>query len=242
VSSESYIWQFTTGPDGNIYGATYPHALLIRITPGVAPNFTVLANVGFGQQYARSIAAYTGPKADGYIYLGIGSVVRHIVAYRIADNTFRDILPAVYREVGFSNVYMMPDGNIYGVASPASYPGPLCPTGATYFAVAQGTATEQSNVPCPLTPDKPVLSDGTLVDVNGDAGSIRICPPHSAACTSFTFTYEEPLPIFRVVVGPDGHDLFASTVRPAYLLTSVFVAKRRVDWGHEDRTDPAGLA
>jgi hypothetical protein len=27
-----------------------------------------------------------------------------------------------------------------------------------------------------------------------------------------------------------------------YLLTSVFVAKRRVDWGHEDRTDPAGLA
>jgi hypothetical protein len=26
------------------------------------------------------------------------------------------------------------------------------------------------------------------------------------------------------------------------LLTSVFVAKRRVDWGHEDRTDPAGLA
>ncbi len=28
----------------------------------------------------------------------------------------------------------------------------------------------------------------------------------------------------------------------AMLLTSVFVAQRRVDWGHEDRTDPAGRA
>ncbi len=47
----------------------------------------------------------------------------------------------------------------------------------------------------------------------------------------------KPLPLTGQETSIDlGLEAFAT------LLTSVFVAKRRVDWGHEDRTDPAGRA
>ncbi|MDX9976096.1 MAG: hypothetical protein RBU21_24170 [FCB group bacterium] len=114
AESESYLWMFTNGPDGKIYGCTYPTAKLVSYDPKT----NQMADLGVmdpDQKYSRSIC--TGP--DGRIYLGIGFGKANVIAYNPKTGEHKSVLPDEYRkapEQTVASVYTGEDGNIYATA------------------------------------------------------------------------------------------------------------------------------
>jgi hypothetical protein len=112
--SESYLWMYTLGPDGKIYGCTFPSAKLVSFDPKTGQ----LADLGVmdpDQKYTRSIC--TGP--DGRIYLGVGFGRANVVVYDPKTGEHKAILPEEYRkapEQTLATVYTGEDGNVYATA------------------------------------------------------------------------------------------------------------------------------
>jgi len=113
--TETYIWNFTVGPDGKLYGCTYGHAKLVSYDPKTG----ALADLGVmdeSQMYTRSIC--TGP--DGCIYLGVGYGRANAVVYDPKTGEHKSILPDLYRQdpaQTSASVYKGVDGNGYVQAS-----------------------------------------------------------------------------------------------------------------------------
>ncbi len=86
VPGESYIWRLVLGPDGFLYGSTYPHAKLFRLDP--ASGKTVdLGSMDPSEQYNRDLVA-----AGDLIYCAIGTVQPKVVAYDVRRGTKHVIL------------------------------------------------------------------------------------------------------------------------------------------------------
>ncbi|MCC6487841.1 MAG: hypothetical protein IT364_10110 [Candidatus Hydrogenedentes bacterium] len=109
--SESYLWMYTTGDGGIIYGCTYPSAKLISFNPATG----AMADLGVmdeTQKYSRSIC--TGP--DGKIYLGIGFGRANVVVFDPKTGEHTAILPEAYRSdpaQTVATVWKGVDGNVY---------------------------------------------------------------------------------------------------------------------------------
>lgn len=109
--TETYLWMFTNGPDGKIYGCTYPTAKLVSYDP----NSGQMADLGVmdpEQKYTRSIC--TGP--DGRIYMGVGFGKANVVVYDPKSGEHKSILPDEYRKTPDQTgaaVYNGEDGNVY---------------------------------------------------------------------------------------------------------------------------------
>lgn len=106
------IWDLELGPDGMLYGATYPDARIFRLDPA-DDRIVDLGSVS-REQYARSLGA-----GERYLFVGIGPVM-DLVAYDKESGETRSILPARYRgQQGFitqvdvrgSRVFVLLPGN-----------------------------------------------------------------------------------------------------------------------------------
>ncbi|MBI4556464.1 MAG: hypothetical protein HY706_02680 [Candidatus Hydrogenedentes bacterium] len=109
--TETYIWQFTIGPDKKLYGCTYGNAKLISYEPGTG-EMADLGRMDETQLYTRSIC--TGP--DGRIYLGIGYGRANVVVYDPKTREHKAILADEYRShpsQTAAGVYTGTDGNVY---------------------------------------------------------------------------------------------------------------------------------
>lgn len=70
VPHENVINRITFGPDGTVYGGTYPHSHVFSYSPRTN-TFTDFGQVAAGEAYARSIAY-----GDGVLYVGTGTSAR----------------------------------------------------------------------------------------------------------------------------------------------------------------------
>ncbi|MCL4217286.1 MAG: hypothetical protein KJ052_09835 [Candidatus Hydrogenedentes bacterium] len=109
--TETYLWMYTLGADGKIYGCTYPNAKLVSYDPatGELVDHGVMDD---SQKYSRSIAA--GP--DGRIYTGIGYGRANVVMFDPKTGEHKGILPDEFRSdpaQTVATVYEGEDGNVY---------------------------------------------------------------------------------------------------------------------------------
>lgn len=113
AKSESYLWQYTRGHDGWLYGCTYPEAKLVRINPQT-DEMEDLGRMHDSEMYARSIA--TG--ASGLIYVAIGTQVGDLVAYDPETRQKESVLPDELRSGDGAtavSVWNGADGQAYAV-------------------------------------------------------------------------------------------------------------------------------
>ncbi|HOS92017.1 MAG TPA: hypothetical protein PLQ54_01785, partial [Armatimonadota bacterium] len=197
-ATESYIWQLVVGSDAKLYGCTYPSAKLVRFDPATGRGED-LGRMDETEQYARSVAADDA----GFVYVGIGTVLRHVVAYEIATGEHRDVLPAECSGPGTATVTRAVDGRVYAFA------------GDALVRLEGWTATV---IPSGEFPGEPPLKlhDGRTLSYNGP--TITIADPATGAEQTWETGYAgKSQDLFRIALGPDGK-LYGSTAMPIHFI------------------------
>lgn len=201
---ESYIWDIAVAPNNKLYGCTYPSCKIFSYDPATG-KMEDLGRMDATEQYARYIAAGD----DGYVYVSTGTVHAGIVAYHIADGTFKQILPEADRGKLFYTTYRGTDGKAYATGKGNSF---LLENGqATKLAAGQKAAPAQSKV---------LLPDGATLKMAGADGQQNIETVRDGKVVdSHPYLYKgRALNIFRFTNTPDG-TLYGSSVLPLYVFS-----------------------
>jgi hypothetical protein len=198
-ASETYLWQYTIGLDGKLYGCTYPQAKLISYDPQTGA-MADLGRMDDTQKYTRSVC--TGP--DGRIYLGVGYGRANVVAYAPKTGEHQGILPEEYRatpDQTVASVYRGVDGQVY--VTVASVPDTF---------VVKGNTVEKS--PAPAAPvAKNVFKDGRRAEnATLDGVYDLVYPDGHAEHKQFTY-HGAGSGIFMVTNGPLGR-IYGGTYMP----------------------------
>ena len=201
---EQYVWDITVAPDNKLYGCTYPSCKIFSYDPATG-KMQDLGRMDPAEKYARYIAAGD----DGYVYVSTGTVHSGIVAYHIADGTFKQILPEADRGKLFYSIYRGTDGKVYATGLGNTF---LLENGqATKLAEGQKAAPAQS---------KQLLPDGTMVRMAGADGNQRIETVRDGKVVeTHPYLYNgRALNIFRFTNTPDG-TIYGSSVLPLYVFS-----------------------
>ena len=210
--TETYLWMFTNGPDGKIYGCTYPRAKLVSYDPKTGQ----MADLGVmdeTQQYTRSIC--TGP--DGRIYLGVGFGRANVVVFDPKTGEHKSILPDEYRKdpaQTVATVYAAQDGRVVisalRITSENGQPQPKSVT-----LVASGDAVEEVAT-APEAVSRLKLRDGRAVANANLNGTFSLVKPDGTS-EKRTFEYKGAgAGVFMVANGPLGR-IYGSTAMPCEL-------------------------
>jgi outer membrane protein assembly factor BamB len=214
AASETYIWAFTNGHDGRIYGCTYGNAKLVSYDTKTGK----LADHGRmddTQMYSRSVA--TGK--DGRIYVGIGFAVANIVCYDPQTGKHRSVVPAEHRIQNVGAVWIGADGHAYGRIKDWCY------------RLVDGKAEQ-------IKPERTVnaapqqLADGRIL-VNYDYnGSYTLFDSKTNASRTHQYKYKGAgAPVFLVGVGPGGN-IYGSTAMPCEMFIYESSARRLTNPGN----------
>jgi hypothetical protein len=209
AASETYLWQFVTGPDKKLYGCTFPEAKLISFDPttGAMADLGVMDET---QQYSRNLAV--GP--DGIIYVGIGYGRANVVAYDPSTGAKENILPDEFRADPLqttASAWNGIDGNVYVSANRVvEENGDRKAVGVTLMA-QEGRLVETT------TPASQVnfrtLKDGRRVENEHIDGRYELVAPDGAR-EMRTFTYQgDGAGLFIVSNGPLGR-IYGGTAMP----------------------------
>ena len=194
--TESYIWQFTIGRDGKLYGCTYPQAKIVSYDPATG-EMADHGRMDPVEQYSRTIA--TGK--NGWIYTGIGSVKAQIAALNPETAERRSIVPEDARGTGWGQVHNGADGNAYGKV------------GSAWYRLVDGTGipietADMRNVAPQVLQDGRVLTSATLT------GDYSLYNPNTEKTEKHAFAYQGAgSGIFVVGEGPGGV-IYGSTAMP----------------------------
>ncbi|WP_336990466.1 hypothetical protein [Bacillus infantis] len=102
-------FSFAEGKGGNIYFTTYPHCHLF----GLCPSDWSIKDFGRmdpSEKYPSSAAA----DVKGWIYVGIGTERKNIVAFDPDSGVKKSLVPHEDRTKGAGYVYQATDGKVYG--------------------------------------------------------------------------------------------------------------------------------
>ncbi len=208
--TETYIWMYTVGTDGKLYGCTYGHAKLVSYDPKTG----ALADLGVmdeSQMYTRSIC--TGP--DGRIYLGVGFGRANAVVYDPKSGEHKSILPEMYRQdpaQTLASVYSGVDGNVHIQVTKMKEGegGARSPQSVTLL--VKGDAVEESASPA-VAVSQLTLRDGRVVRNAKLDGTYELVKPDGAV-EKRSFEYKGAgAGIFMVANGPLGR-IYGSTAMP----------------------------
>ena len=110
VPGESIIaFSLAEGPDGAIYASTYPGCHLFRYDP-VTQAIAAFGRMDETQEYVSHLAVDDA----GWVYLGIGTERKNLLAYHPATGERRQLLPDCARTRGAGHVHLGTDGQVYG--------------------------------------------------------------------------------------------------------------------------------
>jgi streptogramin lyase len=201
---ESYIWDIAVAPDKKLYGCTYPNCKVFSYDPATG-KMQDLGRMDPQEKYARYIAAGD----DGFLYISTGTVHSGIVAYNLADKTFRQILPEADRGRVFYMTYRGDDGKVYATEK------------GNAFLLENGQATKlaEGRKPAPAQ-SKVLLPDGNFLKLNGNPGQQHIDTVHGGkVIETHPYPYNgRALNIFRFTATPDGI-IYGSSVLPLYVFS-----------------------
>jgi len=201
---EQYIWDITVAPNKKLYGCTYPNCKIFSYDPATG-KMQDLGRMDPQEKYARYIAAGD----DGYVYVSTGTVHSGIVAYHIADGTFKQMLPEADRGKLFYTTYCGTDGKVYATGMGNSF---LLENG-------QATKLEKGQKAAPVL-SKVLLPDGASVKMAGADGDQKIeTVLDGKVVESHPYLYHgRALNIFRFTNTPDG-TIYGSSVLPLYVFS-----------------------
>lgn len=97
LEGETYLWNLSSGADGEVFGATYPGCRVFRYHPKEG-----FSDVGKGplvenENYVRSLAFY--PKT-GMLYAGVGSKA-HLIEINPKTGEKKELLPEKFKDFEF---------------------------------------------------------------------------------------------------------------------------------------------
>lgn len=196
AASESYIWAFTNGHDGRIYGGTYGNAKLVSYDTRTG-RMTDHGRMDDTQMYSRSVA--TGK--DGKIYVGTGFAIANIVCYDPQTGKHASVVPAEHRVQDGGHVWNGADGHAYGRIK------------IWHYRLVDGKAELiPSDKAVPEAPRQ--LADGRILVDHNYNGSYTLNDPKTGQNKTYTYAYKGAgAPVFHVAVGPDGN-IYGSTAMP----------------------------
>jgi hypothetical protein len=207
--SETYLWMYTIGLDGRIYGCTYPGAKLVAYDPKTGE----LADLGImdeSQKYTRSIC--TGP--DGRIYVGVGYGRANVVVYDPKTGEHRAILPDIYREdpaQTVASVYKGSDEKVY-ITGTKMVEKDGKKAAESVALVVNGDSIEETASPASAV-SRTTLQDGRVVRGATLDGTYELVTPDGTV-EKKTFTYAGAgSGIFMVSTGPLGR-IYGGTAMP----------------------------
>ncbi len=197
--TETYIWMYTIGKDGKLYGCTYPNAKLISYEPRTG-KMADLGRMDPTEQYARFVA--TGK--NGWIYTGIGFARGSIVAYNPQTGERRLAIPHEHIIQGCGKVWNGADGHAYGKL------------GRHTYRLLDGKAVEIAADEAASGPPQ-VLKDGRILKSATLEGRYTLYDPATRENVTKTFEYRGAgSAVFVVGEGPDGV-IYGSTAMPLEL-------------------------
>ena len=197
------------GPDGLIWGGTYPNAHLFSFNPETKEM------IDYGQMDPQEdYFSFLAFDDHGWVYCGFGTARCNIVAFHPATGERRQLVPDAERKRGTSQVYRGVDGQVYGHAV-----GP-------WYRIADGVATpiERAEIGAQAptgTINWPtrtgVFPDGRrLVSFNLPERWLEVRQADGEEVTRVEFDYEsEGAAISSLVAGPDGR-VYGSTNHPMH--------------------------
>ena len=198
IASEQYIWGLAVGSDKKIYGCTYPNAKLFRFDHESGDSED-LGRLVPDEMYARTIAS----SENGFVYIGIGMVKRHLIAYEIATGIKKDILPAECQGPGVCYVSKGVDNRVYVKAG-------------NKFIVVSGWDVEIIRENQFKVSDALTLNNGNIVSLTDN--SLTIQNPNLHVKEKINVNYSgKNLDFFRIGLGP-GNEIYGSTVLPLNLI------------------------
>jgi len=192
-TTEQYIWQLVVGSDKKLYGCTYPNAKLIRFDP-LTGKGEDLGRMSETEYYARHIAA----DEKGFVYLGIGTSKRDLVAFEIASGKRQSILPADLAGHGFVRVLRGTDGKVYASA-------------AGKWLTVEGFSAVPAPPQASMHLPQLSLADGRVISYDGL--NLTTKNPDGTTLIRPTGYRGKDMRIFRLGLGPDGF-LYGSTMMP----------------------------
>jgi streptogramin lyase len=217
--TETYLWQFTVGKDGCIYGCTYPQAKIVSFDPATG-KLTDHGRMDEQEKYSRAIA--TG--ADGWIYTGIGMVKANIVAFDPKTGEHHGLVPDDQRPAGCGDVWNASDGNAYGTL------------GGKHYRLVGGQGVEISEGEM-LPKFTGALPDGRVVSAADLDGHYSLTDPKTGKVDNLTFTYRGAgSMVFAVGEGPHGLIIGGSAV-PLQVFSYDPVAGKLDNPGNPTATD-----
>jgi streptogramin lyase len=215
---EVVVWELYEGPDGNLYGGTYPNAKLVRINPQ-SGEVTDLGRMDPEEMYVRTIALQ-----GDYVYCGCGPKQPAVWAYHIPTGQKTQILPEEARQgPGWGRPTRTIDGQLL-----------MTGAGDKRYQV-QGlevTATERKVRPAVLR-----LDDGRYVAIEDRSGPDRVyfLVDDKGGRTEVKFNYSGAgTTLFALFPGPDGR-LYGTTRSPITLFALDPVTGAVTEYG-----DPVG--
>lgn len=196
--SEQYIFGLTAGIDKKIYGCTYPNAKLFSYDV-FTKKIEDLGRMDSTEMYARSISSSN----DGFIYIGVGFIKRHLIAYEIATRSFRDILPDSCKG---SSVCWISKGNDEKVYASA---------GKYFLSMDKWNAKVTDRNQYLKTKNALTLKNGNKVKLNDSSVQVFASDKTSK---EIKFQYNgSNINLFRITLGPD-NNIYGSSVFPLNLV------------------------
>ncbi|TLS52060.1 hypothetical protein FE782_11880 [Paenibacillus antri] len=188
--------------DGSVYLTTYPRCLLLRYDPAERTIETV-ARLDETQKYAGSIAC----GRDGWVYAGIGTERRDVVAVRPATGERRSFVPAEERTRGAGRVVASLDGRVFGSWSEGEEGEPLwhelsngefariegAPPPSAY--AGEGFRTVHGALPAPWDVESVDLAEREVVVANRENGKRKTIRLHYRS---------DGANVSPLTLGPDG--------------------------------------
>lgn len=215
---ETVAWELYEGPDGNLYGGTYPNALLARLNPQTG-EIVSLGRMDPEEMYIRTIAI-----AGDTVYCGAGPKKPSIWAYDIQTGQKTQILPDEARTApGWGRPVLGNDGKLYAFGA-----------GEVHYEVdgLKLTPTDKKVRPALLK-----LRDGRHVVTEDRSGPDRVyfLQDDKGQRTDIKFDYEGAgTTLFAVFDGPDGR-VYGTTRSPITLFALDPASRKVTEFG-----DPVG--
>ncbi len=102
-------FSFAESAEGTVYFAAYPHCRLFAYVPSER-RVVAFGRLDEAEKYPSHLAA----DADGWVYAGIGTERKGVVAYRPDDGRIAQLVPEDERTRGMGVVHASADGAVYG--------------------------------------------------------------------------------------------------------------------------------
>lgn len=201
--------------DGKIYFASYPTSMLEVYDPQ-AKTVEDVVRLDDEQKYPTSLAV----AEDGWIYAGLGTTKRSVIAYNRVSGEKRQLVPTAMRENGSGFIVMAADGTPY-----ASF-GPEAPYKRPFHRLKDGEVTEtigrgisNSSAAYPRNSlyafrNALKFSDGDRIDAFDIARRSFIYQPEGGEPRPVAFTYESHGASISALITASNGRIYGSTDHP----------------------------